>query len=175
MAKRAQVFSLLAAALVVLLYQNCDQRGDVGPVADPLVVKLDDEIRTFSGLSLTDRETLCHETNYVCVEKHFAPGLAYSSSVSQACVELETESGVSKICFDHKIFNYDTTEAINACSECTLKDSEAGGRYNFSEVECYNPKIQTAMTQQFAISRETGELAVSLRQTVELCEKAGAK
>ena len=56
---------IVASTLAVLLfYQNCNPGEDLTPVEDPLVTKLDGQVRTLSDLADAERVALCFYSKY---------------------------------------------------------------------------------------------------------------
>jgi hypothetical protein len=138
------------------------------------LAKIDGEVHVFAQLPPQTREAICLGEIYVCMKRSYGPGLPNGSSVEQTCFDVATSAGTKQVCAEIRIFTYDTREALAACADCRPEDGRPGGRYNYSDFECYQPRL-TALDSRLPVAgAEGGDALSALAAAVAACAEAGA-
>src|SRR5690606_8031369 len=84
---------------------------------------------------------LCAPETIICTERIYAPDVKDHNGVTEYC-----DSGE---CITLNKIIYNSSVAFSRCSDCTLKDSEPGGRYNYVESYCRSVGIDQVTGAEF--------------------------
>lgn len=149
------------AIIPIFVYNNCGQHRDYSPEVIP-VTKLH-EIAA-EELALNPIADLCSDTlNFSCSHYVFSPDVENSGSHnSYPCVQV---SDSLQICTTGMELTFNTSEAIQNCSDCT--DEEIKMRYIYDEYTCFNKALELKGTSPIQFDGES--LGEALRGAHKLC------
>lgn len=127
-----------ALFFLVIVFQNCNPHFK-SPDSQPK--------NTFNKTNNHIVSSCLVGLNFKCRINHYAPDLLNQHSLSEVCIQFQSDEGEKTICSPLEQWDYDSSEALSFCKTCTAEDGLEGGKYNYFEIAC-SDKSKSLITER---------------------------
>ena len=170
--KSVQFVSIMATLLMVVLFgfQNCNQIQTQTQRSERALSVAEVQARynspdtqiVLKSLGAKEKADTCSfPENYACVVNSFSPENTYDHFFDQHCR--------GEKCYSVEVWSYDSSTALAKCKDCTEKDGQEGGRYNYDEIYCYNRRL--AQITGFEDLHNGDSIGNALDKALDACGK----
>ena len=157
---RIIVVLLFGLMSLTLLFQNCAQENFTSSGEAPSYSSGPQAV-TLAPKKIPEA-AICLQGHIKCFKKVYSPQVKDSTQVTNECTLFNDK----EICYPLEVTSYDTTKALQICSDCDVSEGLPKGRYNRQEFTCWLDIDSQNKARFFALR---GDLKTALADTLNSC------